>query len=122
MRDVYTSHATGVLLRAWVGVLTNHVCGEIVVGGSTVSPSGVGVSDLRVASVVWGCVPVSAKASTRSGALWSAPPSFVVLSVSIDIGTVKYGTCTVHLNRGLSRTYRIMDNDKYIWDKLPDIV
>ncbi len=52
-----------------------------VVGGRLVS-SEVGESDSMESPVVMDCVPVSTMTSTRSGALWRAPPLLVVFRIA----------------------------------------
>ena len=65
-----------------VGRGANQSCGGVsVVGGRLVS-SEVGESDSMDSPVVMGCGPVSALTSTRSGALWRAPPPLAVLRMS----------------------------------------
>ena len=55
----------------WVSVTLRRVCS-----------SGVGERDLMSSPVVMGCVPVSAIAKRRSGALWRAPPPLAVLRMA----------------------------------------
>ena len=57
------------------------VRGVSVVGGRLES-SEVGESDSMEAPVVMGCVPVSSMTSTRSSAIWKAPPLLAVLRMA----------------------------------------
>ena len=55
-----------------------------MVGGRLLS-SEVGESDSMESPVVMGCVPVSAMTSTRSGAIWRAPPPLAVLRIAASM-------------------------------------
>ncbi len=65
-----------------VGKGANQSCGMVSLVGDESVPSEVVESDSMESPVVMGWTHVSAMTSTRSGALWRAPPPLVVLRMA----------------------------------------
>ena len=77
---------TSVCRMRWVSSVVgrgaNQSCGMAPVVGDGAASSEVGESDYMESPVVMGCMLVSAMTSTRSEALWRAPPPLVVLRMA----------------------------------------